>query len=126
MFTDFRRERSIRRVLRALARQRVAAILQPGGVWLVERAPTNLPFMAEALQTCMLRGWVEVLHHAVPSGALSDKAELQNGPIFQGTKTIYRLTESGWAVINRTQAWIIATFLVALLGVMATIVAAWK
>jgi hypothetical protein len=38
IFDDFRREATIRRTLRALARQRVAIVLQPGNVWVIEKA----------------------------------------------------------------------------------------
>jgi hypothetical protein len=41
-FENFRRERQIRRVMRTLARQRVAVVLQSGVVWVVENAPSNL------------------------------------------------------------------------------------
>ena len=37
-------------------------------------------------------------------------------------KTIYRLTEGGWAVIHRSHAWIIATFVISMLSLTAGVV----
>jgi hypothetical protein len=125
-FENFRRERQIRRVMRALARQRVAVILQPGNVWVVENAPSNLPFQEEAFRTCLLRGWVAVLHEAVPKGSLTPEGNLPNGSMFQSTAPIYRLTEAGWLAINRAQAWVIATFAVAFATLAATAVMLWR
>lgn len=125
MFTEFRRERKIRKALRALARQRVAAVLQPHGVWVVEHAPTNLPFQDEAIRTCLLRGWVSVLEDAVPQGSLEED-RLPNGPLFQKQAAIYRLTEAGWMAINRSHTWVLATFFVALLTLLATVVMLWR
>lgn len=119
-FENFRRERNVRRVLRALARQRVAVILQPGDVWVIENAPSNLPLQDEALRTGLMRGWVEVLHDAVPSGSLGPDGRLPEGPPFQSRATIFRLTEAGWLVIHRTQFWVLATFVVALASLIAT------
>ena len=125
-FENFRRERQIRRVMRALARQRVAVVLQPGDVWVVENAPSNLPFREEALRTCLLRGWIAVLHEAVPKGSLTPEGNLPNGPMFQSRAPVYRLTEAGWLVINRAQAWVIATFAVAFATLVATAVMLWR
>jgi hypothetical protein len=38
MLDDFLTERAIGQTLRKLSRQRVALILQPGGIWVIERA----------------------------------------------------------------------------------------
>lgn len=124
MFEGFRRERKIRKVLRALARQRVAVILQPQGVWVVEHAPTEMPYLDEAIRTCLLRGWVAVLEEAVPQGSLS-KGQLPQGQMFNRQAPIYRLTEAGWFVINRSHTWVLATFFMALLSVLASVVALW-
>lgn len=125
MFEGFKRERRIRKVLRALARQRVAVILQPQGVWVVEHAPTGMPYLDEAIRTCLLRGWVAVLEEAVPQGALN-KGQLPQGPLFNGQGAVYRLTEAGWFVINRSHTWVLATFFMALLSVLASVVALWR
>ena len=45
-------------------------------------------------------------------------------PIFpdQMTPTThYRLTEGGWAVLNRSHAWIVATFLVSAVGLVVAV-----
>ena len=51
-------ERQVRQTLRRLARQRVAFILQPENVWVVERAVSEDEGkdVAAALRTCQLRG----------------------------------------------------------------------
>lgn len=97
-----RRERQVRATLRKLSRQRVAAVLQPHGVWVIEKAIPDTEDSAAALKTCFMRGWVEPLEHAVPAGDLSDDGSLPSGRMFTRTTTLYRLTDSGWAVINRT------------------------
>jgi len=123
---DFRRERQIRRVIRMLSRQRVAMVLQPGNVLVIENSPT-LPYQEEALRTCLLRGWVQVLHDSVPHAALPADMRLPNGlPPLSSERTIYRLTEAGWQVINRTQAWVVATFAVAFASLVATVLALWR
>jgi hypothetical protein len=70
MFSDFRREAIIRRVLRRLSRQRVALVLQPGNVWVVEKAVEDNAETDTALKTCFLRGWVEPLERAIPQGKI--------------------------------------------------------
>lgn len=95
-------ERRIRRTLRRLARQRAALILQPGNVWVVERALTDDSETTHAdLATCQMRGWIEVLHDAVPKGAVNPDGSLSQ-PVFHGTKTIWRLTSAGWSVVQGT------------------------
>ena len=55
----FMKEFSIYTTLKTLARQRVAAILQPGNVWVIEKSIPNNDETEENLRTCYLRGWVE-------------------------------------------------------------------
>ena|SRR5690554_1348920 len=125
-WTSFRRERNIRRVLRSLAGHRVVVVLKPGNVWVIENAPTDLPDYEEALSTCLIRGWIEVLHEAVPQGQLTPQGLPNAAGPFQRNGTIYRVTDSGWAVINRTHTWVLATFAVALLALVATVLQAWR
>jgi hypothetical protein len=97
--TDADREKFIISVLRKLARQRVSVLLVPGDIWVIENALEEKEDVAEALRTCHMRGWVEPLVNAVPTGALSP-----NGPLHSKlttTKPLYRLTDSGWNAINR-------------------------
>jgi hypothetical protein len=122
MFDRWRRERMIRRILKKLSRQRVALILQPGNVWVVEMAVSEGDKdVAEALRTCHLRGWVDMVHDAVPRGRLGPNAEL---PRFaDGIAPVYRLTEAGWAELRRTHDWTVGTFLVSLLALVAAVLA---
>jgi len=85
--------------------------LQPGGVWLVEKAVNELDDseVAAALRTCHVRGWIEVLADAVPTGNVKQNGTL---PTLERQTPIYRLTEAGWNSIYRTQGWILATFIV--------------
>ncbi len=77
MFTHWRREWRIRTTLRALARQRVALILQPGNAWVIENAVSDQDDdTASATRTCFMRGWVEPLADAVPTGKLGPGGEL--------------------------------------------------
>jgi len=123
VFEDFQREHRIRGVLRALARQRVALLLQPGDVWVIEKAPKRFDGFEEALRTCHLRGWVDPIANAVPTGSLTPDGRLPEGPPYHtASEPIYRLTASGWSVLNRTQAWVFATLIIAAATLVATIV----
>ena len=120
LFESLKRERSIRRALHAIARQRVILVLQPGNVPVVERSPPEEEWFDIAVRTCQIRGWVEILYDSIPSRTL---AHYKGGePTFQGDtthKTVYRLTEGGWSVIHRSHGWVVATFAVAVLGLIA-------
>jgi len=120
-FTDVRREFQIRRVLRGLSRQRLALILQPGDVWVIERAVEDNDLTDRALKTCYMRGWVDFLEHALPTGNLTPDGKLPSGYIFDRAKPMYRLTDSGWSVVNRTQLWVLVSVFLALLGVIAAL-----
>jgi hypothetical protein len=93
-------ESSVRRSLRALSRQRCAMILEPGNVWVIENAVANDTQTRSNLNTCCMRGWAEVLHQAIPTGSLLPDGSIPAG-FFDRHSTTYRLTDSGWAVINR-------------------------
>jgi hypothetical protein len=117
MFDEWhRRERFIRKTLRRLSRQRVVLILQPGNVWVVEKAVSEGEGqeVVAALRTCNLRGWVEIQSNAVPH------AEPKNFQIV-GVAPIYKLTEAGWNVIHRSHEWVVATFVVVAITLIATI-----
>jgi len=66
VFTGWKRECRIRKVLTGLARQRVAVVLQMGGVWVIEKALKRDDNAEAALATCLMRGWVEPLHENMP------------------------------------------------------------
>jgi hypothetical protein len=115
-------ERLIRKTLRRLAKQRVAMILQPGNAWVIEQAVSDgeSPDISAALRTCHLRGWVTPEMNAVPETSIGPNGELLKNT--QGIAPIYRLTEAGWSVIHRSQAWVISTFIVATASLIATII----
>ena len=103
LFTSRRREWEIRRTLRKLGRQRVALVLQPHNVWVIENAVPDDEDTDAMLKTCHMRGGgVEPLEHAVPRGQLTPEGALPQGNVFTVGR-LYRLTDSGWAVINRSQ-----------------------
>lgn len=125
MLEDLRRERRIRLTLRSVARQRLGVILQPGNVWVIENAIKRTDETEEDLSTCLLRGWVEVLHHAIPHCGLGPDGKLPWGTGAAQTATVYRLTEGGWNAINRSHAWVVATFVVAVTSLFATVLGIW-
>jgi len=118
---NWKREKQIRRVLRDLAKQRVALILHPGNVWVVENAlEQSQSRVAEALATCRMRGWIEVMENALPTGKLPpsmDVHEIQ----FDRNAPIYGLTESGWNVIRGAHTWVKAAFAVSLGSALAAL-----
>ena len=121
-FDNFKRELRIRRALRALARQRVAVILQPGSVWVVEKAPTGIPHFDVSICTCILRGWVSILHEAIPNAELGSDGYLPTGPMFTVKAPVYRLTEAGWLAIHRSHSWVVSTFFVGLATLLVSAV----
>jgi hypothetical protein len=122
MLTNWRRERFIRGVLRKLSRQRVALLLQPGNVWVVEYAVGGEKGVEEALRTCHMRGWTEPLTDSIPKGALTPEGTLPPlDKLFSGHGVIYRLTDAGWNVIHRTHEWVVVTCLASLIALFATV-----
>ena len=101
MLTNLQRERFIRRILRKLGRQRVAVVLQPGNIWVVEKAVEDTVETDAALKTCHIRGWVEPLENAIPKGKLSPDGKLPEN-LFEGIGPTYKLTSAGWSVIYRS------------------------
>ena len=128
MFDDIIREKQIRRALRAVSRQRVAIVLQPGNVQVVERSPPREEWFELGVRTCLIRGWVEVLHENMPTGQVQMQGNIPGLPRQMTPETHYKLTEGGWAVLNRSHAWVLATFLVSSIGLAvsaAAFVVAW-
>jgi hypothetical protein len=74
-----------------------------------------------ALQTCNLRGWVEVLSNAIPHGKLTPEGKLPEGSLYSGVAPVYRLTEAGWSAIHRAHEWVVATFVIVTITLIATI-----
>ena len=111
-----KRELSIYRTLKKLSKQRVALILQPGNVWVIEKAIPDNDETEENLITCHLRGWVEPIKNAIPKGKLLKDGSLPEGNVFSKQGPIYRLTDSGWGAIHRT-------YVIALLGLVVSLLA---
>ena len=128
MLDDFRRERQVRRALKAISRQRVALVLQPGNVQVVERSPPKDEWFQLGVRTAQIRGWVEVLHENLPTGTVHMNGNAPQLPISMVHETHYKLTEGGWAVLNRSHAWVLATFMVSTVGLAvsaASLIIAW-
>jgi len=123
MFDEWRRERFIRKILRRLSQQRVVVIRQPDNVWVIEKAVMvdEDERVIAALHTCNLRGWVEVLSNAIPHGKLTPEGKLPEGSLYSGVAPLYRLTEAGWSVIHRSHEWVVATFVIVAITLIATI-----
>lgn len=124
MFDDWRRERQVRQVLRGIARQRVALVTQPGNLWVIERALQRNDDVEAALATCVMRGWVETLFDDLPTNTLTSDGRIRPGPLFTRTENHFKLTEGGWAVINRAHLWTMVGVLLAGLSLIATFVVA--
>lgn len=118
---DIKREWIVRRVLRRLAKQRVGLVLQPGNVWVIEKAVENNEVTDAALKTCYMRGWVEPLENSVPKGKLKEDGSLPDGALFESSGPIWRLTDSGWAAINRAHEWTLIGILIGAVGVIVAL-----
>jgi hypothetical protein len=119
MFSDWRRERCIRNNLRKLSRQRVAVVLQPGNVWVIENAVMSSEESDLALLTCRTRGWVEILEDSVRKGTLTPSGNLPSGRLFSYSGPIYGLTDAGWNTIHRTNLFGVVTCVVSIVALIA-------
>lgn len=117
---NWQRERFIRRTLRKLSRQRVVGIFQPGDIWVIEKSPVINEKVEAALRTCHLRGWVVPMFDAIPRGQLTKEGKLPDK--LSGFGPMYRLTEAGWNALHRIHGWVIATWLIAFVTLVATII----
>lgn len=111
-----KREYTIYKTLQLLSKQRVALILQPGNVLVIEKSIPETDQNLENIQTCLMRGWVEILHESVLSGQLKSDGSLPDGNWFQNEKPIYRLTDSGWNAIHRTHVMVLLSIIISLIG----------
>jgi hypothetical protein len=118
---DIKREWKIRKVLRRLSQQRVGLILQPGNIWVIEKAIEDDEGTDAALMTCHMRGWIEPLENSVPTGRLKEDGSLPDGILFKSSKPIWKLTDSGWAAINRVHEWTLIGILIGVIGIFLTI-----
>lgn len=116
-----RRERKIRHTLRKLSRQRVALVLQPGNVWVIEKAVAEDADTDEALKTCHMRGWIEPLADAVPRGRLASDGTLPADFKFKDAGTIYKLTSAGWSVVYRSYQLAMIAVLISIVSLTVSI-----
>ena len=117
---DIKREWKVRKVLRRLSQQRVVCVLQPGNVWVIEKAVGDNEETDAALKTCYMRGWVEPLENSIPKGKLKEDGSLPNGNMCESSGPVWKLTDSGWAAINRAYE---CTLIGILLGAISIFVA---
>jgi len=68
-----------------------------------------------------MRGWVEILEDSIPKGKLNEDGSLPDGQFFKSSGPIWKLTDSGWAAINRAHEWTLIGILIGALGVYVTI-----
>jgi len=108
-------------VLRRLSKQRVALVLQPGNVWVIEYAVPDNDETDALLKTCYMRGWVEPLENSLPKGKLKPDGSLPDGNIFQSSGPVWKLTDSGWSAINRSHQLAILGLFLSLLGVILAV-----
>ncbi len=114
-------EAFIKKVLKSLSKRRVVAILEPGGIWVIDHAIKHSDKVQEALNTCLLRGWVEIItEKSIPAGDLNNDGGLSPN-IFNRKSHLYRITDSGWNRINNNHGWLVKTFFVALLTLIITL-----
>ena len=109
-------ESDIRRTLKRLSKQRVALVLQPGNVWVIENAIEDDEQTDVALRTAYMRGWVAPIENAVPKGKLTPNGALPSGNPFQEVRPLWRLTEGGWAAVNRTHWWALFAIVISVLS----------
>jgi hypothetical protein len=118
-----RREKQIRSVLRKLSQQRVALVLQPGNYWVIEKAIGDDEETDTALLTCYMRGWVEPIEGAIPSGRLNPDGSLPSGFQFDKVKTHYRLTSAGWSVINGSHRLSVIALTISIISLAVSVLA---
>jgi hypothetical protein len=115
-------EKLIRATLKRLAGQRISMVLQPGNVWVIESAvEDDNEGVDAAIKSAYLRGWVEPIENAVAKGKLLPGGKLPPGNPFQSVGALWRLTDAGWAVINRNQTWMLLAVLIAFLSFAVSI-----
>jgi hypothetical protein len=111
----------VHRVLRKLAKQRVAIVLQPGNIWVVDRAVPDDEVTDSILKTCFMRGWVEPLQDSVPKGQLNPDGSLPDQVLLDRVGPLWKLTDSGWAAIHRSHQLAIFGLFLSLIGVLLAI-----
>jgi hypothetical protein len=95
-------------------------VFQPGNIWVIEYAIPDDEETDALLKTCFMRGWVEPLENSVPKGRLKPDGSLPDGEWFKSRGPVWKLTDSGWAAINRSHQ---KTILGLFLSLIAVIIA---
>lgn len=113
-------EWKIQRLLKKISKQRVTMILQPGDVKVVERSIGQDENTLTLIYTAEFRGWVELLRKAVPSGNIGKNGEFDFDRPSQSKVDYWRLTDSGWAAIQRRHQITLLGTLIGLLGLYLT------
>lgn len=127
IIANYKKERQIRTALRKLSKQRVKANF--GNTWEIENIIPDDNNTKLALDTCLMRGWVEEIPE--PHGQISYPPPPP--PVPPGEKpyrhhpTIrigpyYRPTEIGWAIVNRSHQFNMLALLLTGLGVLGTVI----
>jgi hypothetical protein len=111
-------EKTIRKVLRKLSKQRVLYV--SNGNMIIDRSIKQNEETKNALMTCWFRGWVEPVEHNVMQAEIPPDGKLPH-PIVLAPETFYRLTEAGWNVVNKTQFWVISTFIISFTTLITTL-----
>jgi len=117
MISDLIYELKIHRLLKKIARQRITMILEPGSVPVIERAVGHDENTKALLLTAQIRGWVEILHENMPTGQINDDGSINSEQPFQSIENHWKLTDSGWAAIQRRHQISIFSLVVTLIGV---------
>lgn len=123
MFDHYLYDRKVYKVLKALSRQRVGMILKPGNIWVIEFALKDSEETEAILRTCEMRGWVETLQESVPKGELNQDGTFKTGVPFSSESVIWRLTDSGWAAIQRRHELTLLGLVIAIVGAAIAAVA---
>jgi hypothetical protein len=99
-------------------------VLQPGNVWVIEKALKRDENAEAALMTCYMRGRAEPIEPSIPAGDLTADPTLPPDLAFTKNEVIFRLTEGGWSALNRAHTWTVAGILLAALSLVVTVAVA--
>ena len=94
-------------------------------MWVIDQAVEDTPENDAALKTCYIRGWVEVLENSIPKGKVNPDGSLSEGSLFSGTGPLYKVTDSGWAVVHHTQLWTLVAVVVSALSFIISVASFW-
>ena len=96
-------------------------VLQPGNVWVIEYPVKEDEETLPLIHTCQMRGWVELLHEPLPMGNLNEDGGFNRDMPFHTKTPIWRLTDTGWAVIQRRHFYTVLGVIVAIASAVVTI-----